>query len=127
MGKYEGIPELLEQFMEEQGADERWVSVQELRDRFVLTRYQCNTVSGFLRRLEFGTYGQFPFIVIRIEQGQGTSPARPPKCRYLVKRRDQSDAAPFGARNTTSEGRSGGLMGLVHTGSVPKRVKINSE
>ena len=46
--------------MEEQGAGERWVTVQELRDHFGLTRYQCNTVSGFLRRLEFATFGQVP-------------------------------------------------------------------
>ena len=71
MRKYPGIPELLEQFMQEQGADERWVTVQELRDRFGLTRYQCNTVSGFLRRLEFGSFGQFPYIVTRIERAEG--------------------------------------------------------
>ena len=60
MKKYPGIPELLEQFMQEQGADERWVTVQELRDRFGLTRYQGNTVSGFLRWLESGPSGSSP-------------------------------------------------------------------
>jgi hypothetical protein len=33
--------------MREQGADERWVTVQELRDRSGLKRYQGNTVSNF--------------------------------------------------------------------------------
>jgi hypothetical protein len=58
MKKYHGIPELLEQYMAENRTDERWVTVQELRERFCLTRYQYNTISGFLRRLEFGTFGQ---------------------------------------------------------------------
>ncbi|MFZ1897890.1 hypothetical protein [Methanoregula sp.] len=88
MRKYSGIPELLEQFMREQGADKRWVTVKELRDRFGLTRYQCNTVSGFLRRLEFGTFGRYPFTVLRIERVDGEGPAAPPKCRYFITRKD---------------------------------------
>ena len=89
MRKYTGIPELLEQFMIEQGCEERWVTVKELRDRFGLTRYQCNTVSGFLRRLEFGAFGQYPFTVLRIERVPGEGPAAPPKCRYFITRKDQ--------------------------------------
>jgi hypothetical protein len=85
MRKYHGIPELLEQFMKEQGADERWVTVQELRERFGLTRYQCNTVSGFLRRLESGPFGKFPFIVASITRKEGENPSDPQKCRYLLK------------------------------------------
>jgi hypothetical protein len=88
MRKYDGIPELLEQFMREQSADERWMTVQELRDRYSLTRYQCNTVSGFLRRLHTGTFGQCPFIVARIEPAEGVTLSGPPKNRYLVKRKD---------------------------------------
>jgi len=86
--RYDGIPELLDRFMENQGARERWVTVQELRDSFGLTRYQCNTVSGFLRRLECGPFGRFPYRVLRIEQVAGCHPSDPPKCRYLVKRKD---------------------------------------
>ena len=67
MGRYSGIPELLEQFMDEHEADERWITVHDLRDRFNLTRYHCNTVSGFLRRLWNRSY--------------------PKICRYLVKRK----------------------------------------
>lgn len=87
MKKYNGIPELLEQFMQAQGSSEQWVTVQELRDRFGLSRYQCNTVSGFLRRLHAGTFGQCPYIVLRIELIPRISPSHPPKYRYLVKRR----------------------------------------
>ena len=87
MRKYPGIPELLEAYMKEQGSSERWVTVQELRDRFGLTRYQCNTVSGFLRRLKFGPFGQFPFIVAKITREEGENPSDPKKCRYLLKLR----------------------------------------
>lgn len=85
MGKYKGVPELLEQFMQEQGAEERWITVQEFRDRFGLTRYQCNTVSGFLRRLEFGAFGQYPFTVLKIQRIDGEEQSAPSKCRYFVK------------------------------------------
>jgi hypothetical protein len=88
MKKYSGIPELLEQYMVENGTDERWVTVHELRDRFGLTRYQYNTISGFLRRLEFGSFGQCPYIVLRIEKVEKIKTSDPPKCRYLVKRKD---------------------------------------
>ena len=40
MRKYPGIPELLETYMMEKAADERWVTVQELRDRFGMSRYE---------------------------------------------------------------------------------------
>ena len=88
MRKYPGMPELVEQFMQEGGAGERWVTVQELRDRFDLTRYQCNTVSGFLRRLHRGTFGRCPYIVARIEPAEKETPSGPRKYQYLVKRKE---------------------------------------
>ncbi len=96
MKKYSGIPELLEQYMVENGTDERWVTVHELRQRFGLTRYQYNTISGFLRRLEFGSFGQCPYIVVRIDKVKRTSPSDPPKCRYLVKRKHMTAAGDMG-------------------------------
>jgi hypothetical protein len=85
MRKYPGIPELLEQYMEEKGGDERWITVNELRSRFNLTRYQCNTVSGFLRRLATGPFGKCPYNVQKIEQEESKNPSDPKICRYLVK------------------------------------------
>jgi hypothetical protein len=90
MRKYQGIPELLEQFMEDSGSDARRVTVEELRNRFGLTRYQCNTVSGFLRRLEFGAFGRFPYIVVKIEHREQLHPSDPPQCRYLVRQNSRS-------------------------------------
>jgi hypothetical protein len=92
MRKYPDIPELLEAYMEENGADERWITVHELRDRFGLTRYQSNTVSPFLRRLEFGPFSQYPFIVAKIERADGENPSDPKKCRYLLKLRQCTTA-----------------------------------
>jgi hypothetical protein len=98
MRKYPGIPELLEQFMQEQGAGERWVTVQELRDRFGLTRYQCNTVSGFLRRLHVGAFGRFSYRVARIEPIERVTKSEPLKCRYLVEQKTVSAPATPGMR-----------------------------
>jgi len=76
--------------MDENGSCEQWITVNELRNRFNLTRYQCNTVSGFLRRLEFGSFGQFPFTVTSIEHTDRDKTSTPKKCRYLVKRKRQT-------------------------------------
>jgi hypothetical protein len=123
MRKYSGMPELLEQFMEEQDVIERWVTVQELRDRFSLTRYQCNNVSGFLRRLEFGTFGRFPFIVLRIEHGGGAHPSDPPKCRYLVKRKNPATAAHTAETNRPGDAGYTDIPGLIQA-SGTKKLKI---
>ena len=91
MRKYPGIPELLEAYMEEMASDERWITAHELRDRFGLTRYQSNTVSAFLRRLESGPFRQYPFIVAKIVQEDGEKPSDPKKYRYLLKLRECRD------------------------------------
>ena len=92
MKKYSGIPELLEAYMEENAADERWITAHELRGRFGLTRYQSNTVSAFLRRLRARPFGRFPFIVVKIEQEAGKNPSDPKKCRYLLALREPAPA-----------------------------------
>jgi hypothetical protein len=92
MKKYQGIPELLEEYMEENAAEERWITAHELRDHFGLTRYQSNTVSAFLRRLEVGPFRQYPFIVAKIAQQEGENPSDPKKSRYLLKLRKSNTA-----------------------------------
>lgn len=92
MKKYPNIPELLEAYMEENGTDHRWITVQELRNHFGLTRYQSNTVSAFLRRLRLGPFGRFPFIVAKIERSNGKNPSDPKKCRYLLTGREYPPA-----------------------------------
>ncbi len=112
MKKYSGMPELLEQYMLENGTDVRWVTVQQLRERFCLTRYQYNTISGFLRRLEFRSFGQCPYIVVRIEKVERVSPSDPPKCRYLVKRKNTIVA---------------GTLGMMHHPCISARCKDSGE
>jgi hypothetical protein len=88
MKKYQGIPELLEVYMEENAAGERWITAHEIRDRFGLTRFQSNTVSAFLRRLEFGPFRQYPLIVAKIAREEGENQSYPKKYRYLLKLRE---------------------------------------
>ncbi len=88
MKRYHDIPELLEAYMEENAAEERWITAHELRDHFGLTRYQSNTISAFLRRLKLGPFSQFPFIVAKIALEEGEKPSDPKKCRYLLKLRE---------------------------------------
>jgi hypothetical protein len=68
-------------------SSQRWVTIHELRERFGQTRYQYNTISRFLRRLEFGPFGQCPYIVLRIEKVERAHPSDPPRCRYFVTRK----------------------------------------
>ena len=70
--------------------------MHELRDHFGLTRYQSNTVSAFLRRLRFGPFGRFPFIVAKIERTEGRNPSDPKKSRYLLIERECTPAQPKG-------------------------------
>ncbi|MEN6396966.1 MAG: hypothetical protein ABFC78_10855 [Methanoregula sp.] len=92
MKKYPGIPELLETYMVENATDERWITVQELRTRFSLTRYQGATVSAFLRRLEQGPFVQFPYIVLKIERIPSSPSENVRGYRYLVSLRQCSSA-----------------------------------
>lgn len=94
MRKYSGIPELLEDYMEEHANSERWVTVHELRDHFGLTRYQSNTISAFLRRLNIGSFGRFPFIVTRIGREEGEKPSDPKKYRYFLTLRKFAGTEP---------------------------------
>jgi hypothetical protein len=104
MRKYQGIPELLEAYMKESAADKRWVTVQEIRDRFGLTRYQSVTVSAFLRRLEQGPFVRFPYIVLKIER----IPAMPSETirgdRYLVTLRECGTVHKKGKRDPDIQG-----------------------
>lgn len=87
MRKYPGIPEMLEAYMTENATDECWVTVQELRDRFGLSRYQGVIVSAFLRRLERGPFVRYPYIVLRIERIPVALSKAVRGDRYLVTRR----------------------------------------
>jgi hypothetical protein len=88
MRKYSGIPEIVEEHMTESRSTERWVTVQEIRNRFGLTRVQCTTVSGFLRRLRQGSFVRFPYIVQKIERVPADTQRKMRVRRYLLKLRE---------------------------------------
>ncbi len=85
--RFNELPDLLEQYMEENAADERWVTVQEFRDHFNLTGKNGLIIAAFLRRLMYKPLFEFPFIVHRVERIKAQYPSQITPNRYLVKRR----------------------------------------
>lgn len=81
------LPDLLEQYMDEVGSDERWVTVQEFRDHFYLTGENGHIIAAFLSRLMYKPIFEFPFIVHRVERIKARYPSQITPNRYLVKRR----------------------------------------
>jgi|SRR5208337_5042673 len=110
MRKYPGMPELLEQYMKENAADERWITVHELRDRFGLTRYQSNTVSAFLRRLNFRPFVRFPYIVLKIEHIPANPQTNVRGYRYLLVLRECGSAHRKQNREPGYSGKSGEIV-----------------
>jgi hypothetical protein len=84
MTKYAAVPDLVALFMEESGGPEQWVTVREIRERFSLPRYQSGTIAGFLHRLEFSPYGQFPYVVKKVELLEREGRSAPLRYRYLL-------------------------------------------
>ncbi|WP_292368250.1 hypothetical protein [Methanoregula sp. UBA64] len=87
MAKYAAVPDLVARFMEESGEPEQWVTVREIRERYGLPRYQSGTIAGFLHRLEFSSYGEFPYIVKKVEMLEREGRSSPLRYRYLLARR----------------------------------------
>ena len=81
------IPELLEQFMDETGNGERWVTVRELRTCFNLDDSAGPAIAGFLQKIYQGTFFTFRYKVARIEKFRDTVPPYRIIKRYLVQRR----------------------------------------
>lgn len=84
MRKFAGVPEMLEEYMAEKESTACWVTVGELRNRFGFPRYQCTSVSRFLRRLHEGAFREYPFIVEKIEQNPTRTKRDSRVSRYLV-------------------------------------------
>jgi len=87
MAKYDGIPEMLEEYMAEAGSAACWVTVSQLRQRFGFPRERCTSVSRFLRRLHEGTYRQFPYVVQCIERDPSCSLTEIGVLRYHIRKR----------------------------------------
>jgi hypothetical protein len=87
MARNGNVPELIEQFMEESGETQQWVTVNELRTYFSLDEFAAPAISGFLRRIYHGPFATCPYRVERIEKITVQNPHRRDIKRYLVVRR----------------------------------------
>lgn len=84
---FDELPGLLEQYMEETGGDQRWVTVQEFRDRFHLSRERSHIIAAFFSRLMYQPLREFPFVVRRVERIKARTRSQITPNQYLVKRR----------------------------------------
>ena len=78
------VAELLDQYMEECGLSEQWITVYEFRTRFQLEEYTAPVISGFLRRLHHNTHFTGQYRVEKIEKIKVSVPQQRMIKRYLV-------------------------------------------
>jgi len=87
MPRNNNVPELVETFMDECGATERWITVNEIREYFDLDILYGPAISGFLRKIHRGTFFSCPYRVERVERFVVDKPHQRTIKRYLVRRR----------------------------------------
>lgn len=90
MARNKEIPDLFEQYMEQFGDNEHWITVQEFRDHFQLDELYAPAVAGFLRRIYNSPFYSCHYRVEKIEKIVVTTPQRRFIKRYLVKKRPES-------------------------------------
>jgi hypothetical protein len=81
------ISDLLEQYMNEKGYAECWITVQEIRARFKMECPSGQAISGFLGRNHNGAFAACRYRVTRIEKFRDTIPPYRIIRRYLVQER----------------------------------------
>ena len=99
MIRHPEIPDLLEQYMKAAGAEERWVTVSELRLFFNMDESAGPAVSGFLKKIHQGPFVACRYKVVRIEKFQDTVPPYRIIRRYLVRERPAPREKPATARS----------------------------
>ncbi len=87
MARNREIPELLEQYMENFGETQQWITVQEFRTYFQLDEFSAPAISGFLRRIYHDPFFSCHYRVERMEKIVVNTPQRRIIKRYLVKKR----------------------------------------
>ena len=81
------IPDLLNQYMEDSGRSELWITVQDIRTYFKLPESNGPAISGFLSKIHHGPFFSCRYKVARIEKIRDTiTPHRIIK-KYLIKER----------------------------------------
>ncbi|MEN6611388.1 MAG: hypothetical protein ABFC24_11140 [Methanoregulaceae archaeon] len=79
---------MLEEYMAGGSGDSRWITVEDLRDHFLLERKDWTSISGFLKRIYKRPYRNFPYIVTRFERQEKSGKKTVFANRYLLKRRE---------------------------------------
>ena len=106
------IPELLDQYMEDSGRSEQWITVQEIRAYFNLTESDGPVISGFLRKIHHWPFFSCRYKVARIEKFQDTtSPYRIIR-KYLVGERPVQRGHPV---NPVNKLYSSGYIGIIRS------------
>lgn len=98
MSPHPEIPELLDQYMEDSGRSEQWITVQNIRTHFQLAESNGPAISGFLSKIHYGPFFSCRYKVVRIEKFRDTIPPYRIIKKYLVQerpaqRRHQDSAA----------------------------------
>jgi hypothetical protein len=87
MSRYPDIPDLLEQYMEDSGRSEQWITVQDFRMHFQLAESYGPAISGFLGKIHHGPFVSCRYKVIRMEKFRDTIPPYRIIKKYLVRER----------------------------------------
>ncbi|MDO9549989.1 MAG: hypothetical protein Q7J03_03355 [Methanoregula sp.] len=87
MAHHKEIPELLEQYMEDSGQSEQWITVQEIRSYFQLAESNGPAISGFLSKIHHGPFISCRYKVARMEKFRDTTPPYRIIKKYLVQER----------------------------------------
>jgi hypothetical protein len=84
MTSYPKIFDLLNDYLDADGKSERWITVQEFRTCFRLTKSYSRVISGYFQRIYQNLIYLCPFRVIQIEQGGDPDNPYHSVHRYLV-------------------------------------------
>ena len=87
MSPHPEIPELLDQYMDNSGRSEQWITVQDIRVYFQLAESDGPAISGFLRKIHHGPFFTCRYKVARIEKFRDTTPPYRIIKKYLVHER----------------------------------------
>jgi hypothetical protein len=87
MARNREVPDLLEQYMEQFGETEHWITVQEFRTHFQLDEMYAPPIAGFLRRIYHSPFASCHYRVERMEKVVVTTPQRRRVWRYLLRKR----------------------------------------
>jgi len=81
------VPDLLEQYMEDSGSTECWVTVRELRYYFQLDESAGPALSGFLQKIHHGSFLTCRYKVARMEKFRDSTPPYRIIKKYLIQER----------------------------------------